>query len=401
MERAQRVESDRQAAARDRGAEGSAPRSTPLTIVSGAVAGDDLESLAASAAAELDRPVVIVIPGLGAPIVAPAGSVSSDVLAELTALAADAIDGAGPVNGDDVRIRIGEQTVGIVAVAAVPAAPARADTRAWLEGVATAAAVISLLRETRQGAPPERSPAALLRALVSSDRVDSDEFLAEAGRHGFDFEDGAVAVAFRSPAGATLQPGAALQAEHPAVLFAELAPGRISGLVPLADAAEVSEAAQALVDEIRRRGFECGCSAPHRDAGRLHEAMREAEVMLELTAHAAGQEETYRLLVGVLSHDPDEVAQLRERTISPLVAYDDRHDTELLATLSAFLAHHGSTSETADAMGLHRHTVGYRLARVHEVSGLSPYESDGRERLSLGLKAHHILEASRQLAARP
>ena len=72
---------------------------------------------------------------------------------------------------------------------------------------------------------------------------------------------------------------------------------------------------------------------------------------------------------------------------------------ELLATLSAFLAHHGSTSETAEAMGLHRHTVGYRLARVHEVSGLSPYESDGRERLSLGLKAHQILDAHRRLSA--
>jgi purine catabolism regulator len=76
-----------------------------------------------------------------------------------------------------------------------------------------------------------------------------------------------------------------------------------------------------------------------------------------------------------------------------LSAYDARHDTELLATLQAFLAHHGSTTETAEALNFHRHTVGYRLARVHEVSGLSPYESDGRERLSLGLKAHHILQA--------
>jgi sugar diacid utilization regulator len=48
-------------------------------------------------------------------------------------------------------------------------------------------------------------------------------------------------------------------------------------------------------------------------------------------------------------------------------------------------------------MDLHRHTVGYRLARVHEVSGLSPYESDGRERLSLGLKADRILMAHERL----
>jgi hypothetical protein len=53
-------------------------------------------------------------------------------------------------------------------------------------------------------------------------------------------------------------------------------------------------------------------------------------------------------------------------------------------------------------MKLHRHTVGYRLSRVHEVSGLSPYESDGRERLSLGLKAHQILAAAqRRAVSRP
>jgi purine catabolism regulator len=77
-----------------------------------------------------------------------------------------------------------------------------------------------------------------------------------------------------------------------------------------------------------------------------------------------------------------------------LADYDSRHDTGLLATLQAFLVHDGSTTETAEAMKLHRHTVGYRLSRVHEVSGLSPYESDGRERLSLGLKAHQIIVAA-------
>ncbi len=110
-----------------------------------------------------------------------------------------------------------------------------------------------------------------------------------------------------------------------------------------------------------------------------------------------GQEETYRLLIGVLLRDPDELELLRTSTITPLVAYDAEHDTELLVTLGTFLMHHGSTTETAEAMGLHRHTVGYRLSRVHEVSGLSPYESDGRERLSLGLKAAQILAAAERL----
>ena len=99
-----------------------------------------------------------------------------------------------------------------------------------------------------------------------------------------------------------------------------------------------------------------------------------AELALAPEAALAEQEETYRLLIGVLLRDPDELELLRSRTITPLAAYDAEHDTELLVTLGTFLAHHGSTTETAEAMGLHRHTVGYRLSRVHEVSGLSPYE---------------------------
>lgn len=96
--------------------------------------------------------------------------------------------------------------------------------------------------------------------------------------------------------------------------------------------------------------------------------------------------------VAVCAADGDQLAALagRWRAGGMTVA-------ELLATLQAFLAHDGSTTETADALALHRHTVGYRLSRVQEVLGLSPYESDGRERLSLGIKAHQILEVERRL----
>ena len=89
-------------------------------------------------------------------------------------------------------------------------------------------------------------------------------------------------------------------------------------------------------------------------------------------------------------HPLDATLHNRPERIAPAVS-------ELLATLRAFLIHDGSTTETAVAMKLHRHTVGYRLSRVHEVSGLSPYESDGRERLSLGIKAQQLLDSERRL----
>jgi hypothetical protein len=63
-----------QPSASDRGAESSAPRSTPLTLVAGAVAGGDLQSVASTTAEALKRPVVIAIPALGEPVLAPPDS---------------------------------------------------------------------------------------------------------------------------------------------------------------------------------------------------------------------------------------------------------------------------------------------------------------------------------------
>jgi purine catabolism regulator len=176
----------------------------------------------------------------------------------------------------------------------------------------------------------------------------------------------------------------------------------VLGLVPLS--ASFDGDPETLAGELRARGMDVAVSGPRRHAAALSEALREAELLVELAcspdASLSAHEETYRLLIGVLLRDPDELGLLRERTIAPISAYDAEHDTELLGTLQAFLAHHGSTTETAEAMHLHRHTVGYRLARVQEVSGLSPYESDGRERLSLGLKADQIIEAEKRRAQR-
>ena len=84
-----------------------------------------------------------------------------------------------------------------------------------------------------------------------------------------------------------------------------------------------------------------GVSAARRHPALLHEAIREAMLLAELAcapeAALAGQEETYRLLIGVLLRDPGEVELLRASTISPLLAYDAEHDTELLVTLATFL----------------------------------------------------------------
>jgi len=329
----------------------------------------------------------------------PADSIPATLVGELVQFAVASVAGASAGEPDavahSVPIRIGSEVVGVVAAIQTNGTGDASDDPAWLEAAAAAAAVTTLMGDGRQGEGQLR--VALLRALVGGAPGDAAALVADGRRLGIDLAAGAIAVCARATAG-----------EHPIpdelapAMVAELEPGYVVGLVPLAGEPAAERDAAALADRLQDAGFEaCGVSAARREPALLGEAVREAMLLTELAltpeAALAGQEETYRLLIGVLLRDPDELEQLRARTITPLLAYDAEHDTELLMTLGTFLAHHGSTTETAEVMGLHRHTVGYRLSRVHEVSGLSPYESDGRERLSLGLKAAQILAAQERL----
>jgi hypothetical protein len=351
--------------------------------------------------------VVIVLPSLGAPVVWPADSIPDAVLGELVqyaiAAAAGAPGGRPEVVAHAEPIRIGSSVVGIVAAIrdngpGVAVIPGTADEGAWLEAAAAAAAVTTLIND---GGRAERqdSTRELLRTLISGTAPDPAVTVAAGRRLGVDLDAGAIALYAR--AGGELERELPPElAEDRGALIAEIDPGRLLALVPLAGEHPDRDAA-ALADRLHAAGFDAAASASRREPAALREAVREAMLLAELAdapeAALAGQEETYRLLIGVLLRDAEELELLRSRTITPLLAYDAEHDTELLVTLGTFLAHHGSTTETAEVMGLHRHTVGYRLSRVHEVSGLSPYESDGRERLSLGLKAAQILAAQERL----
>jgi sugar diacid utilization regulator len=99
----------------------------------------------------------------------------------------------------------------------------------------------------------------------------------------------------------------------------------------------------------------------------------------------------YRLLLPARSEDPAELERFYTDTIAPLNAYDEQYGTELVSTLETFLANDGSMANTCKEMFTHRHTIRYRLERVRELSGLDVNSTDGRERLSLGLKAMRVL----------
>ena len=99
----------------------------------------------------------------------------------------------------------------------------------------------------------------------------------------------------------------------------------------------------------------------------------------------------YRLLLPAMSEDPAELQRFYAETVEPLVVYDEQYATDLVQTVEAFLDADGNVAGTAAKLFTHRHTIRYRLERVRELSGLDVGSTDGREKLSLGLKAMRVL----------
>jgi len=144
-------------------------------------------------------------------------------------------------------------------------------------------------------------------------------------------------------------------------------------------------------------GVVVALSRPTADPVDLHRAGAEA-LLAANVAEARGEdqlafEETgaYRLLLPAMSEDPAELQRFHDETVAPIVHYDEQYETELVRTLESFLDADGNVARTAERLFTHRHTIRYRLDRVRELTGLDVGSTDGRERLSLGLKAMRVL----------
>jgi DNA-binding PucR family transcriptional regulator len=72
--------------------------------------------------------------------------------------------------------------------------------------------------------------------------------------------------------------------------------------------------------------------------------------------------------------------------LTPLLAYDRDHGTELVSTLQVFLANSGSWSKAAEAMFIHVNSLRYRIRRIHELTGRDPRSLEDQAALLLALQ---------------
>ncbi|HWE08416.1 MAG TPA: helix-turn-helix domain-containing protein [Solirubrobacteraceae bacterium] len=172
-------------------------------------------------------------------------------------------------------------------------------------------------------------------------------------------------------------------------------------LIPDADGEAGRRVSAAVLRELEAGlagfAFRLGRSRRAQDPLDLHRAYNEALLALNVVEGDAERIElayeetgTYQLLLPYMS-DPAELKRFYKETVRPLVAYDEQYETDLLGTLATFLDCDANVNATASRLITHRHTIRYRFERVRELTGLDVSSTDGREKLSLGLKAMRVL----------
>ncbi|WP_165985877.1 PucR family transcriptional regulator [Streptomyces sp. YIM 98790] len=83
----------------------------------------------------------------------------------------------------------------------------------------------------------------------------------------------------------------------------------------------------------------------------------------------------------------DAVRAFADGLLRPLREHDARGRGDLVASLRAWLGHHGQWDAAAAELGVHRHTLRYRMRRVEEILDRSLDDADVRMELWLALKA--------------
>jgi sugar diacid utilization regulator len=259
----------------------------------------------------------------------------------------------------------------------------------------------------------EEAATNFLRAVLARRIDDREDLLARGKELGTDLAAGGLVIVARAHARAPTEDdwrrrllavasrGARSIASGAIAAPTEIGDGEVVVLAPDPDGELGRRVAGAMLRELESglTGFttRLGRSRRVEDPLDLQRAYDEALLALNVVEGDAERREmpyaetgTYQLLLPYM-RDPAELKRFYRETVRPLVAYDEQYDTDLLGTLATFLDCDANVNATASRLITHRHTIRYRFERVRELTGLDVSSTDGREKLSLGLKAMRVL----------
>lgn len=153
--------------------------------------------------------------------------------------------------------------------------------------------------------------------------------------------------------------------------------------------AQANALAPAISDGRLLLGLSLPTSGPDGLSAALSEA-RQARTLAELRGGtvavlATDEIDSHALLLATV---PDDVRRtFLTRVLGPVLAYDDRHGSDLIGTLEAFLAASGSWTACAERLHVHVNTLRYRIKRIEELTGRSLATLEHRVDFFLALRA--------------
>lgn len=142
----------------------------------------------------------------------------------------------------------------------------------------------------------------------------------------------------------------------------------------------------------------CGLSASTRRPDDAPHRLQQAEHAINLGFRLGRAGEVisyeglgiYRLLLQI--GDMQKLWRFAEDTLGPLIKYDATHKSELVRTLSVYLAEHASLKQAARKLRVHANTVTYRVHRIEQLTPLDLGDPDDRLNAHVAVK---IVESHR------
>lgn len=121
-------------------------------------------------------------------------------------------------------------------------------------------------------------------------------------------------------------------------------------------------------------------------------ALRRAEQAMETAARRKASVVTEREAMpsSLALIPPTDGAAFARSVLAPLLEHDEQTDADLVASLEAWLRHHGHLERAAADLGVHRHTLRHRVRRAEQLLGRSLDEADTRMDLWFALRCNRI-----------
>ncbi len=124
------------------------------------------------------------------------------------------------------------------------------------------------------------------------------------------------------------------------------------------------------------------------------EALRCVDTLVALNRHGQGADASQLGFVGFVLGDQPDVGGFVQAQLGPLMEYDTRRRTDLVATLSAYFQAGQSPARASQVLHIHVNTVTQRLDRIGQLLGDGWHEPDRALEIQVALRLHRLLASA-------